>query len=72
LLGIIASFGQKLSKLLSKHSRNNSVVSTGGPDRVLRGGGWYDDQWGVRAAHRFSIAPDYRVDDLGFRLLRTD
>jgi formylglycine-generating enzyme required for sulfatase activity len=41
-----------------------------GEDRVLRGGSWRDDSWGVRAAERVPTLPDDRDDDVGFRLAR--
>ena len=36
--------------------------------RVIRGGGWYDNEpsW-VRAASRLADVPAYRDDDFGFR-----
>ena len=39
--------------------------------RVVRGGYWNDDAGCVRAAYRFRCAPDYRLNVIGFRLVRT-
>lgn len=38
--------------------------------RVLRGGGWADKQWSVRASVRRGSPPAARLDDVGFRLAR--
>ncbi len=42
-----------------------------GSNRVIRGGSWYGDAWGVRAAVRGAVDPGRRGDDLGFRLARS-
>ncbi|MFE9258607.1 formylglycine-generating enzyme family protein [Streptomyces sp. NPDC006879] len=36
--------------------------------RVLRGGGWFDEHWSVRASARRRSHPTFRVEDVGFRL----
>lgn len=41
-----------------------------GDYRVLRGGGWADRKWSVRASVRRGSAPDARLDDIGFRVAR--
>lgn len=41
-----------------------------GDYRVLRGGGWADRDWSVRASVRRGSAPDARLDDIGFRVAR--
>jgi len=56
----------------SKHSRNNPVVSSGGPGRVIRSGGWEIGPNDVRAAMRYRAGPSYRLSYLGFRLVRTE
>ena len=43
---------------------------TEGSPRVIRGGSWLSNAGSVRAAHRHDYAPQYRSDDLGFRLAR--
>lgn len=42
-----------------------------GPYRVFRGGGAYDPPRGCRASCRRKSHPAFRVDDLGFRLVRS-
>ncbi|HLP62534.1 MAG TPA: SUMF1/EgtB/PvdO family nonheme iron enzyme, partial [Candidatus Deferrimicrobium sp.] len=48
----------------------NPQGPAGGSDRVLRGGSWFRDDWGCRAAYRNRYLPAYRAGDVGFRLLR--
>jgi formylglycine-generating enzyme required for sulfatase activity len=38
--------------------------------RVLRGGGWADARWSVRASVRRGSAPDAVLEDVGFRVAR--
>jgi formylglycine-generating enzyme required for sulfatase activity len=38
--------------------------------RVLRGGGWADATWSVRASVRRGSAPDAVIEDVGFRVAR--
>jgi len=42
-----------------------------GSDRVFRGGSWYNVAWYVRAADRYGFDPGYRLNDLGFRPVRS-
>ncbi|GIF52805.1 formylglycine-generating enzyme required for sulfatase activity [Asanoa ferruginea] len=42
-----------------------------GTYRVLRGGGWCDEQWSCRASVRRRSHPTFQVEDLGFRVART-
>jgi sulfatase modifying factor 1 len=42
-----------------------------GTYRVLRGGGWFDEQWSCRAGVRRRSHPTFRVDDVGFRVARS-
>jgi len=42
-----------------------------GAYRVLRGGGWFDEHWSCRASVRRRSHPDFRVDDVGFRVARS-
>ena len=37
--------------------------------RVLRGGGWADQHWSVRASVRRGSMPNARLDDVGFRIV---
>jgi formylglycine-generating enzyme required for sulfatase activity len=47
------------------------VGPAGGPNRVVRGGGWYDVARYLRSAARYANPADFRCDALGFRLVRT-
>lgn len=38
--------------------------------RVLRGG-WFDEHWSCRASVRRRSHPTLRIDDVGFRLVRS-
>lgn len=42
-----------------------------GTYRVLRGGGWFDEHWSCRASVRRRSHPSLRIDDVGFRLVRS-
>ena len=42
-----------------------------GSYRVLRGGGWFDEQWSCRASVRRRSHPALRIDDVGFRVARS-
>jgi len=42
-----------------------------GSYRILRGGGWFDEQWSCRASVRRRSHPTYRIDDVGFRVARS-
>ncbi len=55
-----------------KHNRNNPVVTSGGSDRVIRGGSWSNSPRYVRSAFRRRLDPVDRGSYLGFRLLRTN
>jgi eukaryotic-like serine/threonine-protein kinase len=54
--------------------RGGSVRNPQGPssgkERVVRGGSWVDNPWGVRVADRYWFTPGYRVDYIGFRCAR--
>jgi len=41
-----------------------------GPDRVFRGGSWYNDAGRGRASLRSGLAPAHRIGSLGLRLAR--
>lgn len=49
--------------------RDNPGGPSSGSYRVNRGGSWDFNPRRVRAAFRLNHAPDFRVDDLGFRLV---
>jgi formylglycine-generating enzyme required for sulfatase activity len=51
-------------------SDGSAWVVGGGAFRVLRGGSWYSDARGVRAAYRYQIVPTLRVVNVGFRCVR--
>ena len=42
-----------------------------GTYRVLRGGGWFDEDWSIRASVRRRSHPTLRLDDVGFRVARS-
>ncbi|MFJ8596501.1 formylglycine-generating enzyme family protein [Streptomyces sp. NPDC093598] len=42
-----------------------------GTYRVLRGGGWSDEHWSCRASVRRRSHPTFRIDDVGFRVVRS-
>lgn len=42
-----------------------------GAYRILRGGGWSDPHWSVRASVRRRSHPTFRIDDVGFRVARS-
>lgn len=52
----------------SKTSQTNPTGSSSGSRRVFRGGGWDYVARRCRVAYRCYSSPDFRVDDLGFRL----
>ena len=43
-----------------------------GTYRVLRGGGWFDVPWSCRASVRRRSHPTLQIDDLGFRIARSN
>ena len=45
------------------------IEPTSGTMRTSRGGAWSRTQSGVRAAARNNNRPDYRSDDIGFRVV---
>jgi len=54
------------------YAEPNPIYESGGVNRVIRGGGWYDtDPADVRCAGRGDRAPANRRYSIGFRLLRT-
>jgi formylglycine-generating enzyme required for sulfatase activity len=51
----------------ASESQTNPTGPTDGDSKVLRGGGWYNNWSGVRAADRYGSFPDYRFSHFGFR-----
>lgn len=47
--------------------QNNPRGPDNGKSKVLRGGSWGDDPWGVRVSDRNRRGPTYRNNDIGFR-----
>jgi len=56
----------------SNSPQNNPQGPNSGTRRVLRGGGWYDDDSSCRVANRSRLNPVSRFDSLGFRLVSQD
>jgi formylglycine-generating enzyme required for sulfatase activity len=48
------------------------VGAPSGTDRVFRGGSWINDAQFLRSANRLYITPSYRLNNLGFRLVRSE
>ena len=54
-----------------KNGTQTDPEGTGsGTDRVIRGGSWSSNGQNLRSAYRNFIAPSYRFDDVGFRVVR--
>ena len=49
-------------------SQTNPKGASSSTSRVLRGGGWHNNQWNCRVSYRASGEPDYRRGNIGFRL----
>jgi len=56
----------------SSSPRNNPQGPWSGSARVDRGGCWDNDPRFVRSAFRYGNRPDYRLNDLGFRLILSE
>ncbi len=56
----------------SRHARNNPLITSGGSNRVRRGGSWDNDPGFLRCAYRSWDNAGYSSSGLGFRLIRTD
>jgi formylglycine-generating enzyme len=57
-----------LNKLTGGKDPQNLEI---GSYRVLRGGSWRNDAQVLRSAYRSAVFPGYRIDYVGFRLVRT-
>ena len=55
--------------LYSAEAQTNPKGAKTGPDRVIRGGGWYNTADGCRAARRYYYEPSSRRTFMGFRLI---
>ncbi len=55
-----------------RHERSNPVCRVGEPDRVIRGGSWFNDKDFARCCSRGFIDQTYRRHYIGFRLVRVD
>jgi formylglycine-generating enzyme required for sulfatase activity len=59
----------------ARYPQKSLVSNPSGPlkgsERVIRGGSWYDSARKARAAERGSLAPSWREDTVGFRLVCT-
>jgi formylglycine-generating enzyme len=55
----------------SNHKRNNPIYVKSGPNRVFRGGSWYNLPKDMRASNRYYKTTNFRDDSVGFRLVRT-
>lgn len=53
---------------IAKETRDPQVVEDAASLRVLRGGSWFNGPAYCRSATRDSFAPDYRSDNIGFRV----
>ena len=51
------------------HDKTDPVCTTGGRDRVIRGGSWHLDAWSARCSRRFRFDPELFGPALGFRLV---
>lgn len=49
--------------------KDNPLGPPKGPERVIRGGGWFNSAGYIRTAYRFGKSPDYRDENVGFRLV---
>ncbi len=72
--GLYDMHGNVLEWCLDSYASYSSAAVTdpfvtGGPDRVLRGGSWYDDSGVCRSAHRDSFDPGLTFSDFGFRVV---
>jgi formylglycine-generating enzyme required for sulfatase activity len=57
------------STTLPGGSVTNPSGPPSGPDRMIRGGAWYDNGSFCRSAFRLRSAPSYRGNDTGFRVV---
>ncbi|MEW5868753.1 MAG: SUMF1/EgtB/PvdO family nonheme iron enzyme [Chloroflexota bacterium] len=60
-----------LESFYGSSRRDNPTGPASGESRVLRGGGWYDNERGLRVADRSRIAPADSYNYFGFRCARS-
>jgi sulfatase modifying factor 1 len=66
--GNVWEWVQDRYKRYESGTQQDPAGPTSGDNRVLRGGGWNNSAWIVRAALRFNYKPDSRFNNQGFRL----
>jgi formylglycine-generating enzyme required for sulfatase activity len=59
------------SEYYQSSANNDPQGPTSGSSRVIRGGGWSNDAWGLRCACRLDWGPANRRYDVGFRCARS-
>lgn len=69
LIGNVWEWTQSKYKDYPYRSDDGREDLAGGDSRVMRGGAFSTDEGRARCASRFGSLPDYRYDDLGFRVV---
>ena len=69
MAGNVSELCQDRYGMYESASQMDPVGPIGGAYKVLRGGGWDYESYGCRSAYRDAIAPDSRVNILGFRVV---
>ena len=69
MAGNVSEWCQDRYGVYESASQTDPVGPIGGVYKVLRGGGWDYESYGCRSAYRDAIAPDSRVNILGFRVV---
>jgi formylglycine-generating enzyme required for sulfatase activity len=59
-----------IADIYGRSDKKNPIYTSGGSNRVIRGGSWGSEPGRVRCASRDNGAPAGRNNDVGFRLLR--
>lgn len=71
--GLLDMSGNVWEYTQTKQAKDYTTVadntSQGNEARVLRGGSFYVAEWSVRCASRYYHPPDYRCNDIGFRVV---
>ncbi len=58
-------------KYYANSPKNNPQGPSKGLRKVVRGGSWYNDIWYLQAGMRFRLAPDVKLNSLGFRCAKS-